>query len=62
MIVLNSHTIKPLDEHKIIELANKNQMQVIVLGESPLQGKESISDFVLHHAKAAVIAVKSKNL
>ncbi len=47
---------------KIIELANKNEVAAIVVGETKVPHGESISDYLLHHAKGAVISVKSKEV
>ena len=47
-------------KHKIIELAEKNEVDAIVVGESLPLNQESISDYLIHHAKTAVISVKAK--
>ncbi len=47
-------------KEKIMELATKNAVNAIVVGESPEHGKESVSDYLLHNAKQAVISVKGK--
>jgi nucleotide-binding universal stress UspA family protein len=44
---------------KIIELAEKNKVSVVVIGESSGR-EESISEYVQHNAISAVISVKSK--
>ncbi|HLD19283.1 MAG TPA: universal stress protein [Candidatus Nanoarchaeia archaeon] len=47
-------------KQKIMELAQKNQVSAIVVGEVKEHSGESISDYLLHHAKTVVISVKSK--
>ncbi|MEK6968314.1 MAG: universal stress protein [Nanoarchaeota archaeon] len=49
-------------KHKIIEIANKNEVSAIVVGETKEVHGESVSDYLLHHAATAVISVKSKEI